>query len=274
MSHGKATVSSQTPPSQAPINTIACHPSTPGLILAASASNLAIWDLTTPSPSAPSISFSLAEPKGIWSAAWSPDGRQIAAIGKSGTLYLFTPRESTEPTASRSLPLQPLKPAKVSWVGQDIIVTSTSRTRNREYHLFSGSADKKLATVFTATLGTSTMPLLSVIDQERKIIYLASRGDMALRQVELGGTTEYQETLHPLPSLLSAQGLALAHPSTLDVMQAQIAAVLLPVTDKDGEALMPLGIKVPRRQLIDYHADLFPDVAGVGRSFRTDASSR
>jgi hypothetical protein len=46
------------------------------------------------------------------------------------------------------------------------------------------------------------------------------------------------------------------------VMEAQIATLLLPTTDKDGDTLLPLGIKVPRRQLIDYHADLFPDVAG------------
>lgn len=45
-------------------------------------------------------------------------------------------------------------------------------------------------------------------------------------------------------------------------MQAQIAEVLFEVNDKDGEAILPFGIRVPRRQLIDYHGDLYPDIMG------------
>lgn len=196
----------------------------------------------------------------MWSVAWSPDGRLVAGIGKSGTGYIWEPRSSTTPTMTRALPLQPLKPARVVWVGEDIFVTSTSRTRNREYHLFSTS--KSLGTVFTQNIDTNTAPLIPTVDQERRIVYLAGRGDMTLRQVELSGPNGFQETLHSLPFAISAAGLALASPTVLPVMQAQIATVLVPVVDKDGEAVLPFGIRVPRRQLIDFHEDLYPEIRG------------
>jgi hypothetical protein len=74
----------------------------------------------------------------------------------------------------------------------------------------------------------------------------------------------FQESLHPLPHPLASAGLALASPTTLPVMSAQIATLLVPVVDKDGDAILPLGIRVPRRQLLDYHEDLYPDVLGTG----------
>ena len=42
--------------------------------------------------------------------------------------------------------------------------------------------------------------------------------------------------------------------------------MLVLVVDKDGDAILPLGIKVPRRQLIDYHEDLYPEIAGTSES--------
>jgi hypothetical protein len=143
-----------------------------------------------------------------------------------------------------------------------VFVTSFSKTRNREYHLFSGS---NLSTVFTNTLDTSAGLLLPQIDEERRIVYLAAKGDMSIRQVELSGPQGFQETLHPLPSQLATASLALAHPATLPVMSAQIATVLCTVIDKDGDALLPLGVRVPRRQLIDFHEDLYPEVHGTSK---------
>lgn len=252
----------QTPATGSPVTSLALHPTTPAIVLAASISNVTVWDLSS-TATEPKIALEATEPKGFWSIAWSPDGKRAAAIGKSGTAYVWEPRTSPTPTLTRSLPIQPIKPAKVAWVGDDLFVTAFSRTRSREYHLFSTS--KALATAFTVSVDTSTAPLVPAVDQERGIIYLAAKGDMTLRQVEIGGATGSQETQHPLPHALAAQGLALASPTILPVMQAQIATVLLPVVDKDGEALLPLIIEVPRRQFIDFHDDLYPEVRGFSR---------
>lgn len=243
------------------VTTVALHPTTPDLLLVSTVAGIAIYNLTE--PSSPAVSLTAPEPKGWWSTAWSADGTKVAGIGRSGAVYLWTPRSSSEATATRTLPIQPIKPARVAFIGDDLFVTAFSRSRNREYHLFSGST---LTTIFTHTLDTSPGLLVPLVDEERKIVYLSARGDMSLRQVELTGPQGYQETTHPLPSPLASASLALAHPSVLPVMTAQIATVMVPQVDKDGDALLPLSIRVPRRQLIDYHEDLYPEIVGTGES--------
>lgn len=88
---------------------------------------------------------------------------------------------------------------------------------------------------------------------------------MTLRQIELSGPQGYQETLHPLQFPLASASLAAIHPAKLDVMKAEISRILAPIVDKDGDSLLPVSIKVPRRQLIDFHEDLYPDLAGLGK---------
>lgn len=195
----------------------------------------------------------------MWTAGWSNDSTRVAAVGRSGKGYIFDPRQSTKPTIIKALPLQPLKPVRLIWVDDKVFLTGWDRSRNRLYTLLN---PLDLSTVFSQNLDTNLSPLLPIVDEERKIVYLAGRGDMKLRQVELGGVTGFQETIHPIPYALASTSLAAVHPTLLDVMQAEIGRVLVPAVDKDGDAILPLAIKVPRRQLIDFHEDLYPDIVG------------
>ncbi|WVF72470.1 hypothetical protein IAT40_007285 [Kwoniella sp. CBS 6097] len=239
------------------------HPTTPNVLLAASLSApLLIYDLTSSTPSA-SISLHPPDAKGLWSVAWSSDGTRIATFSKSGILSTYEPRSNQDAIAAKSyaFTVQALKPARLVWIGDDIFLSSFSKTRNRQYSLI--STKPTLETKFTQSLDTSPGISLPVVDEERKIVYLAGRGDMTLRQIELSGPQGYQETLHALPYALASTALALKHPTHLDVMNAEIARVLIPVVDKDGDCILPFGIRVPRRQLIDYHDDLYPDITGT-----------
>ncbi|KLT40440.1 DUF1900-domain-containing protein [Cutaneotrichosporon oleaginosum] len=235
-------------------SSIRLHPTTAGLALAAT-NVVAVYDVA-----ASSAALTLDAPAPLWSASWSPDGRLVGGVSKKGHAYVWDARAGSAPTQTRDLSslLQALKPVHAAYVGPDLFVTSFSRSRTRQYSLL--SAD--LSTAFTAAVDTSQGPLVPLVDEERRIVYASGRGDMTLRQIELSGPQGYQEMPHHLPAPLTAGGAAAAHWSTLPVMEAQIATLLLPTTDKGGDTLLPLGIKVPRRHLIDYHADLFPDVAG------------
>lgn len=249
------------------ITNLCLHPTTPSILLVATAqSPLGVYDISS-TPSSPAISLKVEEPKGLWSIAWSADGTKVAAIGRSGKCYVFDPRQSPEPTISKSLSsIQPLRPARIQWVDDKLFLTGTDRSRNRIYTLLSST---DLSATFVQNVDTNLSPLVSVVDQERKIIYVSGRGDMSVRQVELGGVTGFQETIHSLPHPLASSSVAIAHPAVLEVMQAEVVRVLLPVIDKDGDTLLPLGIKVPRRQLIDYHEDLFPEITGSSKSSST-----
>lgn len=225
-------------------------------------SPLAIYDISASSTSA-TIKLDLEEAKGIWTAGWNHDGSRVAAVGRSGKAYVFDPRKSPSPVVAKALSIQPLKPVRLVWVDDKIFLTGWDRSRNRLYSLLSST---DLSTIFSQNIDTNLSPLTHVVDHERSIVYLAGRGDMSLRQVELGGVTGFQETVHPLPHPLSSTSLAAAHPTTLDVMQAEIGRILVPVVDKDGDSILPLGIKVPRRQLIDFHEDLYPEITGTSGS--------
>ncbi|WVQ98469.1 hypothetical protein IAU59_005595 [Kwoniella sp. CBS 9459] len=239
------------------------HPTTPNILLASSGSSpLVIYDLSSADPAA-SISLNPPDAKGLWSIAWSSDGTRIATFSKSGILSIYEPRSSVDPTATKSyaFTVQALKPARLAWVGDDIFLSSFSKTRNRQYCLI--GTKPALETKFNQSLDTSPGISLPLVDEERNIVYLAGRGDMTLRQVELSGPQGYQETLHPLPYPVATTALALKHSTHLDVMNAEIARLLIPAVDKDGDCILPFGIRVPRRQLIDYHDDLYPDIKGT-----------
>lgn len=78
---------------------------------------------------------------------------------------------------------------------------------------------------------------------------------MTLRWVEVGGPSTLTEGGAPIPAPIA--GFALAPPSVLNLMKAEINRV---VVLGSGDAVIPIPIEVPRRQYIDFHADLFPPV--------------
>ncbi|ODN73525.1 hypothetical protein L202_08026, partial [Cryptococcus amylolentus CBS 6039] len=247
------------PPSSSPVTNIAFHPTTPGILLVSTITQpAAIYDLHS-NPTEPKIILDMREPKGLWTIAWKNDGRRIAAVGRSGTAYTWDPRSSLSPTFSKPLQIQSLKPARLAWVGDDIFLTSFSKMRVRQYALLSGA---DLGTKFEQGVDTNQGTLVPLVDEQRNIIFLAGRGDMTLRQIELSGAQGFQESIHPLPFPLASSSLAGVHAAELEVMQAEIARVLVKGEDKDGVVLLPVGVRVPRRQLIDFHEDLYPDIPG------------
>jgi WD40 repeat protein len=253
----------------APIASLVLHPTTPDVLaLARTNGSLEVHGLSSTSNS-PTIKLDLSDPKGFWSISWSPDGQLLAAIGRSGTLYTFDPRNSTSPTAKKPLSIQALKPARVSWVTPtSLFVTSFSKTRNRQYSLY---AKPNLTEVFTNQLDTSPSPLIPTIDHSRELIYLAGKGDMTLRQIECTGPMGFQETLHSLPHAITSAGLALGSATEVDVMAAEIGKIWMGWADSrdGGEVVAGVSVKVPRRQLIDFHADLYPEAPGMSELINT-----
>jgi hypothetical protein len=237
-----------------PLN-VALHPTTAGVSLVTATSPVvSIYDV---SASAPALTLNTAGDAPLWSAAWSSDGRLVGGVTKKEQAVVWDARAGSAPVHAKDVGMQPLKPARVAFVGTDLFVSSFSRTRMRQYALFSSS----LETIVSQSVDTEQAPLVPLVDDERRVVYALGRGDMRLRQIEFVGQ-QSQEVTHALPSQASSGGLALAHWSTLPVMEAHIAHVLVPTIDKEGDTLLPLTIKVPRRQLIDYHSELFPDVTG------------
>ncbi|WWC69610.1 uncharacterized protein I206_103553 [Kwoniella pini CBS 10737] len=254
--------------SASPITHLHLHPTTPNILLVSSSSRpLTIYDTSSSVPKA-RISLNLNEPKGIWSIGWSTDGTKLAILSKSGNLIIFEPRKSNEPIITKSLVslIQPLKPCKLIWINENIFITSFSKFRNRQYSLFSSIG--KLDLIFNQILDTNSNNLLiPLIDKERNLIYLIGKGDLILRQIEISNFFQngFQESIHNLnlPLLNSSIIINNNGINLLNVMKTEISKIFLFTKDKDGNCLIPISIRIPRKQLIDFHSDLFPDIIGT-----------
>lgn len=63
----------------------------------------------------------------------------------------------------------------------------------------------------------------------------------------------------PFPSQIA--GAALVPPQKLDLMKAEINRLIVLTQD----AVVPVPINVPRRQYIDFHSDLYPEISTRGK---------
>ncbi|GAA5989689.1 hypothetical protein JCM10908_000589 [Rhodotorula pacifica] len=253
---------SVTVPTGKAIDLLAFHPLASSLFLASSQSTISVFDAASQSRDAV---YALSSPSQSWSAQWSSDGRSITATGKDGKLRLWDVR-SNDPSpvievashagikASRHVHLAAQSASSVP----QIFTTGFSRTRDREYAVHDFRNLGNNGAVKTQRVDTGTGVLVPLLDESRGIVYLAGKGDMTLRWTEIGGPGGFTEGAAPLPvPIISA---ALAPPSTLDLMKAEINRLVI-LAGGGADAVLPVLISVPRRQYLDFHADLYPPVS-------------
>lgn len=125
--------------------------------------------------------------------------------------------------------------------------------REREYAVWDPRVFDK--PVKLGKLDVSTAVLNPVVDQDRQIVYFVGKGDTTLRWLSLDSATSVTEGAFSLPVVQA--GAALAPPSLLNVMSGEIGRLYVASTD----AIVPVTITIPRRQYIDFHADLYPDTS-------------
>ncbi|GAA5960040.1 hypothetical protein JCM3765_006144 [Sporobolomyces pararoseus] len=256
-------------PTSKSIDTLAFHPTASSLLLASSAQTLSIYDIESQSKS-PMFELDAIAPSS-WSAQWSGDGKCVSATGKDGKLRLWDVRTDSNKVVAEVVAHPGVKASRHvhlpnSSTGPQILTTGFSRSRDREYSLF----DCRYLTgapVKTHRVDSSTGVLVPLVDKERSIVYLAGRGDMSMRWVEIGGPAIFTEGSTPFPSQIA--GAALVPPHQLDLMKAEINRLVVLTQD----AVVPVPINVPRRQYIDFHSDLYPEVSSRGTNICTSLHS-
>ncbi len=253
------------------IGSVQWHPTVPGLLLATSGPSVAVWNATSGSSGAPAITLTLpdASPNAtIRHAAWAGDASRsgtenlIGATASDGRLLLFETRSRQLAGQVGTAHASKVKASRVAFSrdARLLLTTGFSAMRQREICVWDPrSLDAAPVKKVVLTDSTSPSVLTPVIDGERNIAYLVGRGDTSVKWMELDAASQFNQGSHALGSGAEAAGGAALVPQTLcDAMQAEIDRLLVPVGGSlDG--LLPLRISVPRRQLIDYHEDLFPD---------------
>lgn len=127
--------------------------------------------------------------KGLWSICWSFDGRLVGAIGRDGKLGVWEPRKGLTATVSSAAVLNALKQAHIEAFTDKFLVTGFSKSRERILALF--DPVKLDAPLAGQTLDFETAPLIPLVDNERRIVYLSGKGEMTLRYTEVSASNTF-----------------------------------------------------------------------------------
>ncbi|OZJ05924.1 hypothetical protein BZG36_01201 [Bifiguratus adelaidae] len=236
------------------IEALQLHPTTSNILATSSQKEIKVWDIEAFSSDAV---FTLAGHGDlIYSISWRQNGILLASVSKDKTVKLWDPRQGQDSVQSAS-GHQGLKTSRIHWLGNTpfVLTTGFSKMRERQYALWdSRNMDKPLK---MSMVDLSNGVLMPFYDQDTRLIYLVGKGDSSIRSLEL---EEFNQTptlteLTPTGTSVSQIGAGLVPKVSLDVMQAEIARMLV-VTEN---AVVPVSYKVPRKHFLDFHADLYPD---------------
>ncbi|CEH13399.1 Tumor-specific antigen (contains WD repeats) [Ceraceosorus bombacis] len=247
-----------------PATSLTWHPTSRGILLAGTGNALRLWDVQSTSPE-PTTELDL-DNVGVLKAAWSWDGKLVGVTSRDATVKLYDPRASSlRPVSSAQAHASKIKPTRLTFVStysNALLTTGFDAMRAREWALWDLRASH--SAVARSSLDVSTSPLEPVCEPDRGLIFLTSRTSTNAQWLDIGSQSSSSPSASgSVPLGLPAGGpLVLAPTQELNVMRGEIARLVipgLPGTGASNDCIVPASITIPRRQYIDFHADLFPD---------------
>ncbi|PWN35471.1 DUF1900-domain-containing protein [Meira miltonrushii] len=215
--------------------------------------NVAHWDAGTPQ----------------YDIKWSVDGSLLAGSGKDATVHLWDARQGGSNTAAEivSAHASKVKPIKCTFINEQtphlLLTTGFSQMRQREVAIWDHRNSKE--PLKRNTLDVSSSGFEPICEYDRGIVYLVAKGDSSVRWIDVGSQDQgasFAEGVFPID--FSASSAAIAPSASNDVTVGEIAKLYIATGSTSGgasasDAIVPSSVRVPRRNFIDFHADLYPD---------------
>ncbi|POW08779.1 hypothetical protein PSTT_07264, partial [Puccinia striiformis] len=240
-----------------PIDKLAFHSNSRGILAGSIGSQLAIWDAEHLNDGSPSIN--LTSGTRMWDIKWSWDGRLLGGTTRTGILQLWDPRDSTMVASCDNQDGSGgRKCSRIAWIGDHILTTSL---RDRQYSVY----DPRSLTspIKTERIDNSNGTLIPLVDPNRSILYLATRGESTFKWLKLNfSNTLTVEAFNSMLPVAPIAGIAMApiNHQTVDVMKTELCKFM--VLTKNAEVI-PLTMQAPKRQYLDFHADVMPPVRSM-----------
>ncbi|POW18792.1 hypothetical protein PSHT_05410 [Puccinia striiformis] len=228
-----------------------------GILAGSIGSQLAIWDAEHLNDGSPSIN--LTSGTRMWDIKWSWDGRLLGGTTRTGILQLWDPRDSTMVASCDNQDGSGgRKCSRIAWIGDHILTTSL---RDRQYSVY----DPRSLTspIKTERIDNSNGTLIPLVDPNRSILYLATRGESTFKWLKLNfSNTLTVEAFNSMLPVAPIAGIAMApiNHQTVDVMKTELCKFM--VLTKNAEVI-PLTMQAPKRQYLDFHADVMPSVRSM-----------
>ncbi|KAI9618885.1 hypothetical protein H4Q26_012139 [Puccinia striiformis f. sp. tritici PST-130] len=190
-----------------------------GILAGSIGSQLAIWDAEHLNDGSPSIN--LTSGTRMWDIKWSWDGRLLGGTTRTGILQLWDPRDSTMVASCDNQDGSGgRKCSRIAWIGDHILTTSVNKLRDRQYSVY----DPRSLTspIKTERIDNSNGTLIPLVDPNRSILYLATRGESTFKWLKLNfSNTLTAEAFNSMLPVAPIAGIAMApiNHQTVDVMR-------------------------------------------------------
>ncbi|KAF7728011.1 hypothetical protein EC973_006776 [Apophysomyces ossiformis] len=211
-----------------------------------------VWDINE------STSLDISGPNPFHSFTWKSDGTLLGTSGK-GSVAVWDPRAQDNLVMSGK-GHEGIKGSRAQWLGNTncLFTVGMDKLRSRQCALWDVRDLSK--PVVMNPLGQSTGIVIPLYDEDTATMYLVGRGDGTIRSMQISDLDSQPSMTENMACGTNVlYGAALLPKLSLDVMSAEIARVL-GVTEN---AVVPVSFEVPRKQHLDFHADLFPDTKGT-----------
>lgn len=248
------------------VTSLQFHPNVQSLLASSSlqSNSVQLWDVKAGTSAA---NWDAGTPQ--YDIKWSVDGSLLAGSGKDATVRLWDARQSGSSTAAEivSAHASKVKPIKCTFINEQtphlFLTTGFSQMRQREVAIWDHRNNKQ--PLKRNTLDVSSSGFEPICEYDRGIVYLVGKGDSSVRWIDVGSQDQgasFAEGVFPLD--FSASSAAIAPSSSNDVTVGEIAKLYIATGSTSGgasasDAIVPSSVRVPRRNFIDFHADLYPD---------------
>uniref|UniRef100_A0A8C4Q584 Coronin n=1 Tax=Eptatretus burgeri TaxID=7764 RepID=A0A8C4Q584_EPTBU len=230
------------------------HPLADLVLAAAAGRNTTVWDVQS--------ALALAELNGhvdnVQSITWSHKGSLLATTCKDKMLRLFDPRAMQDAVQAVECHNNN-KDCKVIWLDScDLILSSSfNQVREREVKLWDNR--KLTSSVHTHTVDCSQSCLMPFFDEDTGLLLLAAKGDYFIDCFEVTKTGAFLTQVCRCMTEEGTRGLGLLPKRAVDVMACEVMRALQLI----GSAIVPISYVVPRKNVYEFHSDLFPDTLGA-----------
>eukprot|EP00095_Tigriopus_kingsejongensis_P005020 maker-scaffold139_size317827-snap-gene-2.28 protein:Tk05020 transcript:maker-scaffold139_size317827-snap-gene-2.28-mRNA-1 annotation:"coronin-7 isoform x3" len=237
------------------IETINFNPNVDAILATASFNSISVWDIIE----GREIFSTQDHGEEVQGVSWKQSGDLFASQSKDLHLRVFDPRSGSKVAECSSH--QGMKDSKVVWIGDStrILTTGFSGDRLREINIrdLRNLSDP----IKNLPLDMSSGILVPLFDPDTNMCFLCGKGDRNIQFVEISASDP-----HIIEGLKysgdQTKGACLVPKRSMDVMQGEVNRVL----QLCDSSIVPVTWQVPRKSYREYHADIYPETAGLEAS--------
>jgi len=186
------------------------------------------------------------------SIEWNEDGSLLASSCKDKMIRVFDPRKKG--AVSKVVGLEGAKGQRVVWFGSmgKLGTVGFQKTNSRGYMVFdSKKMDKEL---ISADLDTGAGVFIPYYDPDTSMLYLAGKGDAAVKYWEIVNEEPYAHFLSEYRDTESTKGACFLPKTLCDTSKCEVAICYRVMKDY----VSPISFQVPRKSEM-FQSDIFPD---------------